>query len=276
MGALEGRVALVTGGARGQGRSHALALAQEGADVVVADLAAPLDTVPYDLASPADLEETVAQVRAGGGRAEGIVADVRDTAQIEAAVKVATTGFGGLDILVANAGIVNYAEVGSTSDDVWEELIDTNLTGVFKSLRAAQGPMAERGWGRVVVTASGAGRTAIRNLGAYSASKWGVIGLVKTFALETARLGITANVVCPGTVHTPMVDNDLHHRLFRPDVPTPTAADAAEEHRTQNPMHKVWLEPEDVTRAVMYFVTEPGMVSGSVLEVDMGSAARHV
>ena len=275
MNELAGQVALVTGGARGQGRSHALALAAAGATVVVCDIAAQIPTVPYAMATPADLDETVALVTKAGGRAYAAVVDVRDSAAVTALTDRIAAEHGRLDILVANAGICSFSPVADLRDDVWQDTLATNLSGAFYCIRAALPHMTRQRYGRIVAISSGAGRSGMPNLGHYGASKWGLIGLVKTVALETARHGITANVVCPTTVATPMVINEATFALFCPDIEHPTSEDVRPRMAAANPMGEAWLEPEDVTRAVMYLVTDPGRTSGAVLDVSLGmSAAR--
>jgi SDR family mycofactocin-dependent oxidoreductase len=275
MSELTGRVALVTGGARGQGRSHAFALAAAGATVVACDIAAQIPTVPYPMATPEDLDETVAQIRKAGGRAGAAVADVRDSAAVTGLTERIVAEYGRLDILVVNAGICSFSQVVDLSDATWHDTLETNLSGAFYSIRAALPHMISQRYGRIVAISSGAGRAGMANLGHYGASKWGLIGLVKTVAVETAKDGITANVVCPTTVGTPMVLNDTTFALFRPDLEHPTADDVRPQMAAMNPMGEAWLKPEDVTRAVMYLVTDPGRTSGAVLEVSLGmSAAR--
>ena len=275
MGDLDGRVALVTGAARGQGRSHALALAAQGARVVACDIAAQIDSVPYPLATPDDLAETVALVEQKGGRCLGLVADMRSTEQVDDVVARTLSAFGQVDILVANAGICGYRSFGEISDEIWDDMIDTNLAGPFKCIRAVLPHMVAQRYGRIVVISSGAGRGGAPNLAHYVATKWGVIGLVKTLALETAELGITANVICPTTVHTAMVENDQNYQLFCPELEHPTLEDALPRFGKLNPMRRPWLEPEDVSRALLYLVTDPGCLSGTVLEVSLGAAANR-
>ena len=274
MGTLDGRVALITGGARGQGRAHALALAAEGAAVAVCDIAAPIETVPYPLATQAELDETVDLVQANGGRCLGMVADIRDSRQVEEVVAHTVAELGSIDVLVANAGVCGYYAFGDITDDVWDDMVGTNLSGTFRCMRAVLPHMTEQGYGRIVVTSSGAGRGGAPNIAHYAATKWGVIGLAKSLALETAELGITVNVVCPTTVRTPMVENEQNYRLFCPDIENPSLEDALPRLGTLNPMHKPWLEPEEVSRAVLYFATDDaGSLSGTVFEVSLGASA---
>jgi SDR family mycofactocin-dependent oxidoreductase len=276
MGQLTGQVALVTGAARGQGRGHAIALADAGATVVLCDIAAPVASVPYPLATPGDLDETVQMIQSAGGRASAAVTDVRDSAAVSDLTDRIVAEHGRLDILVANAGICVLGPVAEVSDEVWRDTIETNLSGVFYCIRAALPHMNRQRYGRVVAISSGAGRGGMRNLAHYCASKWGLIGLVKAVALETATDGITANVVCPAGVGTPMVLNEHSFRAFRPDLPHPTADDVRERHERLSPMRLAWLDPEDVTRAVMYFVTDRGRTTGTVLEVDLGTSANRL
>jgi SDR family mycofactocin-dependent oxidoreductase len=275
MGQLDGRVALVTGGARGQGRAHAIALADAGATVVVCDVAAQIATVPYPMATPADLEATVEAISRAGGRASAEVTDVRDSGAVTELTERIVAEHGRLDILVANAGICSLVPVAELSDETWRDTIETNLSGAFHCIRAALPHMTRQQYGRIVATASGAGRAGMRNLGHYGASKWGLIGLVKTVALESARDGITANVVCPTTVATPMVFNETTFGRFCPDIEHPTIDDVRPRFEAMSPMGVPWLEPEDVTRAVMYFVTDPGRTSGTVLEVSLATSASR-
>ncbi len=276
MGQLTGQVALVTGAARGQGRAHAIALADAGATVVLCDIAAPVASVPYPLATPGDLDETVQMIQSAGGRASAAVTDVRDSAAVSELTDRIVAEHGRLDVLVANAGICVLGPVAEVSDEVWRDTIETNLSGAFYCIRAALPHMTRQRYGRVVAISSGAGRGGMRNLAHYCASKWGLIGLVKAVALETATDGITANVVCPAGVGTPMVLNEHSFRAFRPDLPHPTADDARERHERLSPMRLAWLDPEDVTRAVMYFVTDRGRTTGTVLEVDLGTSANRL
>ncbi|GAB3036608.1 mycofactocin-coupled SDR family oxidoreductase [Mycobacterium bourgelatii] len=265
MGALDGRVALITGGARGQGRAHALALAAEGADIVAADAPGPMAGLTYPLATEDDLHETAKLVEELGRRCLPISVDVRDSAQVDAAVQQTVTDLGSLDILVANAGIVSTGPLHEVSDEMWRQLLDTNLTGVFHTLRAAIPVMRRQQFGRIVVTSSMGGRMGIPDLAAYNATKWGIIGLAKSVALEVAKEGVTVNVVCPTTTQTPMVQP-----AGGDDVPD----DLVRRMMKANPIPQPWLQPEDVSRGVVYLVTDPGVITGSVLEIGLGGSAR--
>jgi SDR family mycofactocin-dependent oxidoreductase len=276
LGTLDNKVALVTGGARGQGRSHALALAAEGASVVVCDIADQISSIPYPMATADDLKETVSLVEQAGGRCLGIVADIRSTEQVEDVVARTVAEFGGIDILVANAAVCGYYAFGEITDATWDDMIATNLSGTFKCLRAVLPHMIEKQYGRIIVISSGAGRGGARNLAHYAATKWGVIGMAKSLALETAELGITVNVICPTTTRTAMVTNDQNYRLFCPDITNPTLDDALPRFGTLNPMNRPWLEPDEVSRAVLYLANDSGgYLSGTVLELSMGSSATR-
>jgi len=277
MGNLDGKVAVVTGGARGQGRAHAVELARRGCDVAVWDVAAPAaaPTVPYELASTGDLAETVRLVETTGRRCEPVVADVRRTSDVMAALDATTTALGRIDILVANAGICSFAAVTEITDAMWDEMLATDLTGVFKPVRAVLPLMVRQGWGRVIATSSMAGRMGMPNLAHYVAAKWGVIGFIKSVALEVAASGVTANVVCPATVDTAMVHNPPMYSLFCPHLPDPSRADVEPVYRRMNPMRVPWLDTSDVAGAVAYLASdEARYVSGTTLEVSMGGSAH--
>jgi SDR family mycofactocin-dependent oxidoreductase len=248
MGALDERVALITGGARGQGRAHALALAAEGADIVVADAPGEMSGLPYPLGTEEDLRETAKHVEALGRRCLPITLDVRDSGMVDKAVEQTVQDMGSLDIVIANAGIVYTGRIEDVTDDVWRQLLDTNLTGVFHTLRAAIPVMRRQRFGRIVATSSMGGRMGIPELAAYNATKWGIIGLAKSVALEVAKDGITVNVVCPTTTQTPMVQP-----TGGDDVPD----DLVRRMMKANPIPQPWLQPDDVSRGVLYLVTVP-------------------
>ena len=265
MGVLDGRVAFVTGAARGQGRAHALALAAEGANVAIADAPRPMAGLTYPLGTEEDLRSTAKHVEELGGLCLPITLDVRDPTAVGAAVEETVDRLGSLDIVVANAGIVSTGPLEEVTDEIWHQLVDTNLTGAFHTLRAAIPVMRRQRFGRIVVTSSMGGRMGIPELAAYNATKWGVIGLAKSVALEVAKEGITVNVICPTTVHTPMVQPEGGD-----DVPD----DLVRRMMKGNPIPQPWIEPEDVSRGLMYLVTDPGVVTGSVLEIGLGGSAR--
>ena len=189
MGLVDGKVALVTGAARGQGRSHAVRLASEGADVIAVDICADkLETLSYNLSTEADLDETIKQIEAAGRRAVKVVADVRSLPEMQAAVDAGLAELGKIDIVCANAGIGTWAVVWEMTAEQWNEMVDVNLTGVFNAVRAALPSMVERGeGGSLVLTSSTAGLRAYANTAHYTAAKHGVIGLMKVLAQECGR-----------------------------------------------------------------------------------------
>jgi SDR family mycofactocin-dependent oxidoreductase len=275
MARFDDRVALVTGAGRGQGRSHAVRFAEEGADLILCDRCEDLATVPYGLASPADLEGTVAAVEAAGGRAVAVRADVRDGAALDRVVAAGIEAFGGIDIAVANAGIAGISPIAELTDEEWQNMIDINLGGVFKTLRAVAGHMAERGHGRIVATSSVVGRVGAPNIGHYVAAKWGVIGLVKSLALELADRGVTVNAVCPTSVDTAMIQNEAFRELFLPDQPDYTLADVEQAFTELNPIPIPWVQPGDVSDAVLFLASEEArMITGEALPVALGWNAR--
>ena len=270
-----GKVALVTGAARGQGRSHAVRLAAEGADLVLCDLCADIGTVPYALGSLAELEETARLVAEHGRRAVVCQADVRSTADLEAAVERGLEELGQIDVLVANAGIAGIATIAEMTDDAWQNMIDVNLTGVFKTMRAVVGHMVSRGYGRIVATSSIVGRQGSANIGHYVAAKWGVIGLVKSLAVEVAADGVTVNAVCPTSVDSPMIQNEAFHRLFLPDAQEISPADVEAAYTALNPIPVPWLAPGDVSDAVLFLASdEARFITGDALPVALGWNAR--
>jgi NADP-dependent 3-hydroxy acid dehydrogenase YdfG len=195
---LDGKVALITGGSRGQGRAHAVTCAREGADVIIVDIAGQLATVPYQMARQDDLDETAKQVEALDRRILAIKGDVRDQAQLDAAVAQGFAEFGQIDILIANAGIWTQAPFWELTDDQWDEMIGVNLTGVWKSAKAVAPHMIERRSGSIVITSSTNGIEPGLNYAHYVAAKHGVIGLMKNIALELAPVRDPLQLDQPG------------------------------------------------------------------------------
>jgi SDR family mycofactocin-dependent oxidoreductase len=271
---LVGKTAVITGGARGQGRSHALALAGAGADIALLDAVSDVATVPYPLATEADMEQTRKSVEDLDRRCETIKVDVRDGAAMTRAVDQVVTRLGRVDILCANAGIFSWSSVEEMTDQIWQDMIDVNLTGVFNSFRAVAPHMRRQGSGRVIATASMAGRGGFAQIGHYVAAKWGLIGLTKSFALEMGTHHVTANVVAPTNVNTDMIQNDAARRFFVPDVESPTEADAAKAMSGMTGMGIPWVEPSDISGAILYLVSDSARyVTGEVLHVAAGMNA---
>ena len=275
MSGLDGRVALVTGGARGMGRSHAVALARAGASVALVDLCEGFAEVAYPMATRADLDDTVELVKAEGVSVMSRVADVRDLAAMLAVVAEIEAVLGSLDIAVANAGVSRMGMIHEESPEGWSTVIDINLTGTFNTFRAASPGMRARRWGRLVGVSSMMGRASNPTLSAYCASKWGVIGLVKAASQDLAHDGVTVNAVAPGNIGTPMVLNEHMFTMMRPDLEHPTAEDMAPVMAGLHAQPVPWLEPEEVTRAVMYLVAEDAAhITGTVMDVSAGASAR--
>ena len=224
MGLLEGKVAFVTGAARGQGRSHAIRLAQEGADIIAVDACATPGWLSYPLATEDDLAETVKEVEALDRRIIARKADIRDLAAISAVLDEGVAELGGrLDIVAANAAIISWPQDTWAIDvDEFRELIDVTLTGTFITVKAAVPIMIAAGnGGSITLTSSGAAITAGKGLGDYKAAKNGVLALKDTLAYELAEHFIRVNAICPTAVDTPMIQNENLHRAFRPDLENP-------------------------------------------------------
>lgn len=276
MGRLRGRVGLVTGAARGQGRANAVRLAEEGADVVVLDACQSIDTVPYPLASGEDLEQTRHLVEQAGGHCLERKVDVRDRVALEQVVSEAVDEFGGIDVVSANAGIVNFTPTWELSDDEWQNVIDVNLTGVFHTVRAVVPHMIARGAGGVIVlTSSVAASRASRNLGHYAASKGGVVSLMRTLSNELGEHGIRVNTINPGTVRTDMITNDAMYRVYRPDLDHPTQDDIVDRCSERTQLDVPWVEPVDIANALVWLASdEARFVTGVSLPVDAGLLAK--
>jgi SDR family mycofactocin-dependent oxidoreductase len=278
MGLVDGKVALVTGAGRGQGRSHALKLAAEGADVIAVDIAAnDVETISYTLASEDDLDATVKEVEALGRRAVKAVADVRSLTELQQAADTGLSELGKIDIVCANAGIGSWAVSWEMTEQQWKDMIDINLTGVFNTVRAALPWMVERGeGGSVVLTSSTAGLRAYANTAHYTAAKHGVIGLMKVLAQEAGPHRIRVNAVCPTTVRTPLVINDSIFELFAPHLENPTEDDVREPFESLNILPGVaWIEPGDVSDAVVFLCSDAAkFITGVALPIDAGNIVK--
>lgn len=271
MGKFDGRVALITGGARGQGRSHAVTFAREGASIVVCDIAAQIETVPYGMATEDQLPETAKLVEELDQRCLALQADMRDTAQVQGVVDRTMSEFGRIDILIANHGILSLGPVADMSDEVWNDVIDTDLTGVFKAMRAVIPHMVEQGWGRIIATSSMAGRTGLPTVAHYCAAKWGVIGLTKSVAREVADKGVTVNCVCPTNLDSDMIHNKAFYQLFAPGIDNPTREQAAPGFQSLNAIPIPWIQPEDISEAMVFLASEQARyITGEALHVAAG------
>ena len=276
---VEGKVALITGAARGQGRSHAVRLAEEGANIIGLDL--PPDTAvnstAYPMAGGEDFAETVRLVEERGRRIIACSADVRDQAQVSAAVAAGIEEFGRIDIVAANASILGSGEfVWEIPDQRWEDTLDINVTGVWNTVRACAPHMigADRG-GSIVITSSTAGLRGTARTGAYTTSKHAVVGLMKTLAIELAPHSIRVNTIHPTTVATEMILSPSRFKRFRPDLENPTIEDVAQVLAPLNLLPVPWLEPEDISNALPWLVSdEARYVTGVALPVDAGAAIK--
>jgi len=278
MGLVDGKVALVTGAGRGQGRSHALRLASEGAEVIAVDIGGGrVETISYELASEDDLDTTVKEIEAMGRRAVKAVADVRSLSDLQGAVDAGLSELGKIDIVCANAGIGSWAVAWEMTEQQWKDMIDINLTGVFNATRVALPSMVERGeGGSVVLTSSTAGLRAYANTAHYTAAKHGVIGLMKVLAQEAGPHRIRVNAVCPTTVRTPLVINDSTFELFAPHLENPTEDDVREPFESLNILPGVaWIEPEDVSDAVLFLCSDAAKyITGVALPIDAGNIVK--
>lgn len=279
MSRFDNQVVFITGGARGQGRSHAVAFAKEGADVAVLDsVQGSSSLLEYDLPTRDDLDATKQEVEACGRRCLAIEGDVRSTEQVQEAVRRTVDELGGLDIAVANAGIFALHPATETDDRMWQEVIDINLSGVFRTVRAAAKHMSDQGSGRIITISSMAGRMAFPNAVAYVSAKFGVIGLTKTFAAELGEQGVTVNAICPTNVATPMVtENAAAARLFTGGEENPSEQEVEEGAAAFTQQGIPWVQPEDITDAVL-FVAGPGAkrITGEALTVSAGQIAMNV
>jgi SDR family mycofactocin-dependent oxidoreductase len=274
-GRVEGKVAFITGAARGQGRSHAIRLAQEGADIIAVDLCESLPTVTplYAGATAEDLAETVRQVEALDRRIVATKADVRDFDALKSALDEGVAQLGRVDIVSANAGIFVFGELAQDiTDEQWDEVNDINAKGVWHTCKAVIPHLIEQGTGgSIVLTSSTAGLKGTPHLLAYTASKHAVVGIMRTLALELARHRIRVNSVHPTGVATDMALNEAVFKLFRPDEPHPTQEQAAEVFATTNALPIPWVEPVDISNAVLFLASdEARYVTGLELKVDAG------
>ena len=276
MGRVEGKVAFVTGAARGQGRSHAIRLAQEGADIIAVDICSQMDTVGYPMATTQDLEQTVKDVEALDRRIVAVEADVRDLAALKAAVDQGVTELGRLDIVCGNAGIAGFGRAEELSEEEWTDMIDVNLTGVWHTVKAAIPHLKAGGnGGSIILTSSTAGLMGIENSAHYVAAKHGVVGLMRTLALELAPDMIRVNTVHPTGVDTDMIQNDVIYSLFAPDLDHPTREQIGERFQALNVLPIPWVEPVDISNAVLWLASdESRYVTGVTLPIDAGSTAK--
>jgi SDR family mycofactocin-dependent oxidoreductase len=276
-GRVAGKIALITGAARGQGRSHAVRLAQEGADIIAVDLCAPIASVDkYPLATREDLAATVAEVEKLDRRVVAAVADVRDADAMAAAVERGVAELGGLDIVVANAGIASYGLSWELDEATWRDMLDVNLTGVWHTAKVAVPHLLAAGkGGSIIFTSSIGGLKGIMHVGHYVATKHGIVGLMRTMANELGPHRIRVNTVHPTNVDTLMIQNPGTYGMFAPDDPEPTREKAMPGFLSLNTLPVPWVEPVDISNAVLFLASdEARYITGVALPVDAGAAIR--
>lgn len=265
-------VAFITGAARGQGRNHAIRLAREGADIIALDLCAPVCGAPYAMARPDDLDETVRLVEAEGRRIHVRQADARDSAAVASVLAEGVATFGRLDIVVANAGIAGSFPVDELTDEIWRDMIDINLTGVWNTVKASVPHLRATGdGGSIVLTSSVAGLKGLPNNAHYAAAKHGVLGIMRSLANELGPEGIRVNAVLPTNVDTTMLLNDAIYRLFLPDAANPTREQVEPIMRGMHVLDIPYVEVDDVSNAIV-FLTGPQAryVTGVAMPIDAG------
>lgn len=272
MAQLTGKVALVTGAARGQGRSHAVALAEEGADIIAIDLAADIDSIPYALGTKEDLEETAELVRGTGRRVATYVADVRLLAELQAGVQAGIADLGDIDVVVANAGVVATGRTDPLDEQVYRDIVETNLFGAWNTIVASVPSMIRKGrGGSIILTSSTQGLVGRGGDGSaaafgYASSKHGVVGLMRSAAHAYAEHNIRVNTVHPTGVATPTVLNEHMARVFQDNPSAPKLA--------TNLLPVPFIEAQDVTNVVVWLASDKARyVTGATLPVDAGFTA---
>lgn len=272
MARMDGKVVLITGAARGQGRAHAVRLAQEGAAIVALDACTDFGHIDYPMPNADDLEQTAVLVRSIGGQIETIVGDVRSQDDLDGAVALAVERFGTLTTVCANAGVGGErGKMWSTSESVWSTVLDVNLLGVWKTVKASVPALIDNGGGSVIITSSLGGIRGLRHTSAYVAAKHGIMGIMRSLANEAGEFNIRVNAVLPGNTNTPLLQNAATWRLFRPDLEAPTADDAREAMKTVALLPTPWVESEDVSNAVLWLASdESRYITGVEIPVDAG------
>jgi SDR family mycofactocin-dependent oxidoreductase len=277
MGRVEGKVAFITGAARGQGRSHAIRLAEEGADIIAVDFVQDLDSVPYGLGTREEFAETVRSVESLGRRIVAIEADVRDYPQLKAAVDQGVRELGRLDIVSANAGVLSLGKAHELPEQTWQDMIDINLTGVWHTTKAVTEPMIDLGnGGSIIITSSTAGVKGLANAAHYTAAKHGVVGLMRSLVNELSEYRIRVNTVHPTQVDTPLIMNKALWKVFRPDLEDPTVEDFRVPSLELSNLPDVpWMDVRDVSNALLFLASdEARYISGTTLWIDAGSMTK--
>ena len=273
---MAGRVAFITGAARGQGRSHAVRLAAEGADIIAIDACADVGSASYAMATEQDLEETARLVAEQGRRAVARKADVRDFDALQAAFDAGVAELGPVHTVLANAGIVSFAPTWELTAQHWQDMIDINLTGVFHTAKVAIPGMIEHGAGGCLLfTSSIGGFKGMQTIGHYVAAKHGIVGLMRTLANELGPHGIRVNTIHPTNVDTPMIQHEGAMGLFVPEGVEPTRENAMPGYRSLNAMPVPWAEVGDVSNAVAFLASdEARYITGATFPVDAGANVK--
>ncbi|SED06103.1 mycofactocin-coupled SDR family oxidoreductase [Rhodococcus koreensis] len=275
MGKFDGKVALITGAARDQGRSHATRLAEEGADIIAIDICDQIATADHTMGTEEDLRRTVELVEKFDRRIVTAKADVRDRAALEEAVSAGVSELGRLDIVSVNAGIASTSQVLDLSEQTWQDVIDVNLTGAWHTAMATAPHIIAGGrGGSITFTSSAMGVTAVQNLGHYTSAKHGVLGLMKTLALELGPQFIRVNAILPTNVDTDMIQNETILKLFMPHLENPTRADAElpdSNYALANILPIPWVDPVDISNALVFLSSDDArFITGVSLPVDAG------
>lgn len=276
-GPLEGRVAFITGAARGQGRAHAVRLANDGADIIAIDICRPIsDTITYPLATAEELAETVRAVEATGRKVLAREVDVRDLAALQKVVADGVEQFGRLDIVVANAGVLSWGRMHEMSEEQWDTVIDVNLNGTWRTVRAAVPAMIEAGnGGSIIIVSSSAGLKATPGNGHYSASKHGLVAITNALAIEVGEFGIRVNSIHPYSIETPMVEKRAMMELFTKFPNYIHSFSPMPVHPVNHTSKKglqEFMEPEEVADVVAWLAGDgSATISGSQIAVDRGA-----
>jgi (+)-trans-carveol dehydrogenase len=276
MGRLDGKVAFITGAARGQGRSHAVRLAQEGANIIAIDLCEPLPGSPYDMATAEDLAETAKMVEGLDRRIVTFKADVREESELKKAVAAGIAELGRLDVVIANAGYLSFASFVDMTDDLYHEMIDVQMHGMYYTCKATVPYLIEQGTGgSIIIISSIAGLRGFPNQVHYNMAKHAVVGLMRSLANELAPHFIRANTIHPSSVNTRMTQNEVIWQIFAPDTPNPTVEDVKAAFTKLNLLPVPWLEPEDISSAVAWLASDDSrFVTGVTLPIDAGWTAK--
>lgn len=275
VGRVAGKVAFITGAARGQGREHAIRLAEEGADIIAVDVCDDIDGVGYPGATEADLDETAELVQKLDRRIVAAKADVRDLEGLDAALQRGVAELGAIDVVVANAGISGTpAPAAMIEQSAWQTMLDINLTGVWHTVKVAL-PHMTNGSGSIILVSSMLGIRGGGYMAHYASAKHAVVGLMNSLANELAPQWIRVNSIHPGNVRTPMLDNEWFCRTLRPDLENPTIDDAAEIIGQFHMMPKPVIEARAVSNAVLFLASDEAQyITGAALPIDAGAVAK--